>query len=133
MTLAGLALERDWTAVPATPSNGMSLDTQTLGGAVLLQVSGVVDMVTAPHLRVRVDELLRVAPDALIVDLTDVEFLASAGMEVLLHAAVAVRPGTALAVVADGPVTGRPMRLVGLDEILDVYPTRSAALDRLTE
>ena len=31
-------------------------------------------------------------------------------------------------VVADGPRTSRPMRLMGLDQELDLYPTLNAAL-----
>jgi anti-anti-sigma regulatory factor len=51
----------------------------------------------------------------LIVDLSEVDFLASAGMSVFIagnHAANGARP---FGVVADGPCTARPMKLMGLD------------------
>ena len=64
------------------------------------------------------------APAGLIVDLTEVNFLASVGMSVLVAAqeaadALSVRFG----IVADGAATSRPIRLLGIDAILALYPT----------
>jgi anti-anti-sigma factor len=70
-------------------------------------------------------------PAALVVNLTEVEFLASAGMSVLIAAHQLASPGIAFAVVADGPVTGRPLKLVGIADIVDVYPTLDVALAKL--
>src|SRR6476646_7875617 len=50
-----------------------------------------------------------------IVDLSELDFLASAGMTVLLHGnRCAARASKRFGVVAEGPVTGRLMKLLGL-------------------
>lgn len=57
-----------------------------VGRVAVLSVSGVVDMLTAPQLEEAITTSLGKTPAALVVDLTDVEFLASAGMGVLVGA-----------------------------------------------
>ena len=59
----------------------------------------------------------------------EVDFLASVGMRVLVAAqeaadAMSVRFG----IVADGPATSRPIRLLGIDAILALYPTLDDAV-----
>jgi hypothetical protein len=49
-------------------------------------------------------------------------------MSVLIAASEAVGSTRRFGVVADGPTTGRPMKIVGLDDILSIYPTLDAAL-----
>ena len=97
-------------------------------GAVVLAVSGDVDMVTAPRLAEAIDEAIAARPAALIVDLSAVQFLASAGMTVLVHAQAQVVPPTRFAVVADGPATSRPIKLMGIDSTFALYRTCDTAL-----
>ncbi|MDT5067556.1 MAG: anti-sigma factor antagonist, partial [Mycobacterium sp.] len=68
------------------------------------------------------------SPTGVIVDLTDVKFLASAGMSVLVTAHEEIAAKAGFGVVADGPATSRPMRLVGLDRTITLYRTIDAAL-----
>ncbi|MCX5042415.1 STAS domain-containing protein [Aldersonia sp. NBC_00410] len=68
-------------------------------------------------------------PAAVMVDLTGVEFLASTGMTVLIATHEQIGRFARFAVVADGPVVGRPLRLVGLDKRLTIHTTLGAALD----
>jgi anti-sigma B factor antagonist len=96
--------------------------------AVVLAVSGEVDMVTAPRLAEAIDAALATSPAALIVDLSKVQFLASAGMTVLVTAQAQVVPPTRFAVVADGPATSRPIKLMGIDSTFALYSTRDTAL-----
>jgi anti-sigma B factor antagonist len=96
--------------------------------AVVLVVSGEVDMVTAPQLADAIDAALATGPEALIVDLSKVQFLASAGMTVLVTAQAQVVPPTRFAVVADGPATSRPIKLMGIDSTFALYRTRDTAL-----
>lgn len=53
-------------------------------------------------------------------------------MQVLVDAYEAATPDIGFAVVADGPGTSRPLKLVGLTEIFDVVPTLQGAVDRLS-
>jgi anti-anti-sigma factor len=96
--------------------------------AVVLAVTGDVDMVTAPQLAEAIDAALSSRPAGLIVDLSKVQFLASAGMTVLVTAQAQVVPPTRFAVVADGPATSRPMKLMGIDSTFALYRTRDTAL-----
>ena len=107
------------------------IDEQWVGRVAVLSVSGVVDMLTAPALEEAITVSLSKTPAALIIDLTDVEFLASAGMGVLVGAHDQLPEGVKFAVVADGPVTSRPLKLVGIADIVDLFQTRDEALAKL--
>jgi anti-anti-sigma factor len=63
------------------------------------------------------------------VDLTGVDFLSSAGISLLVETHhLTARTATMLRVAADGPATSRPMRSIGVDQIVDVYPTVTEAI-----
>ncbi len=95
---------------------------------VVLAVSGELDLATAPDLSESVALVLKKSPTAVVIDLSDVGFLASAGMSLLAstHQQLGGRAG--FAVVADGPATGRPLTLVGLDEVFGIYATVDEAI-----
>jgi anti-sigma B factor antagonist len=98
------------------------------GEAVVLTVAGEVDMLTAPKLTEAIKAALAAAPKILVVDLSKVEFLASAGMTALVTAQAEVVPPTRFAVVADGPATSRPIKLMGIDSVLPLYSSLDSAL-----
>ncbi|MFW0151124.1 STAS domain-containing protein [Mycobacterium sp. smrl_JER01] len=91
-------------------------------------VSGVVDMLTSPQLETAIDAALKEQPAAVVIDFTDVEFLASAGMGVLVAAHDKAGEGVTISVVADGPATSRPLKLVGIADIVTLYPSLDEAL-----
>lgn len=72
-------------------------------------------------------------PTGLIVDLSDAEFLSSAGMHVLVTMHHELTPAARFAVVADGPGTSRPLKITGLPDVIDVFSTLDAALRKLAE
>lgn len=96
--------------------------------AVVLTVSGEVDMLSSPRLAEAIATALATKPAALIVDLSKVGFLASAGMTVLVTAQAEVEAPTQFAVVANGPATSRPIKLMGIDTVLALYSTLDGAL-----
>lgn len=95
---------------------------------VVLVVTGEIDMQTAPHITESIAHAATAEPVAILVDLSNVDFLASAGMTALLTAHNDLAPHTRLGVVAAGPATARPMRLLGVDQTVLIYPTLDAAL-----
>lgn len=99
-----------------------------VGGVAVVAVSGVVDMLTSPQLEAAIDAALERKPSGIVIDFTDVEFLASAGMGVLVAAHDKAGSEVAFSVVADGPATSRPLKLVGIAEILSLYPSLDEAL-----
>ncbi|WP_233532485.1 STAS domain-containing protein [Antrihabitans sp. YC2-6] len=96
----------------------------------VLTVSGTIDLATAATLRDAVDVAIGKARTGLIIDLSGVDFLASAGMTILVDARQRVAD-KAFAVVADGPATARPLKLTGLDEALSLYATLVEAVERI--
>jgi anti-sigma B factor antagonist len=113
-----------------TPSgiSRMTIRTERTGDAVVLVVSGEVDMTTAPELDSQAGQALRNRPPVLVIDLSDVTFLGSAGMSSLVAAGQEGDGNTSVRIVATGAATARPMQLVGLDQLLAIHPTREAAL-----
>ncbi len=100
-----------------------------IDGIAVVSVRDPVDMLSAPQLSEAICAVLTTAPSGLIVDLTEVDFLASVGMSVLVEAqnwasAISAQFG----VVADGAATARPLKLLGIDAVLALYPTLDAAL-----
>lgn len=95
---------------------------------VIVTVCGDLDMLTAPALAEAIQAAARDEPAAVIVDLSAVEFLASAGMNELVNARDELAPTVRFGVVADGPATSRPLRIVGVDQLVALYPTLEDAL-----
>jgi anti-anti-sigma factor len=108
---------------------GFQVGNRQVDQAVVLTVSGEVDMLSAPRLAEAIHTALAASPAALIVDLSKVDFLASAGMTVLLTAQDEVVPPTRYAVVAYGAATSRPIQLTKLDSVLPLYSTLDSALE----
>ncbi len=97
---------------------------------VVVSATGELDMLTAPQLRDAVQAALGKDPAGLIVDLTTVDFLGSAGMQVLMEAHNQTG-GTDVrfAVVADGPATSRPLKITGIADLIDLVPSLDVALE----
>ena len=103
-----------------------------IGSATVVAVTGTVDMVTSPQLEAALTSAIGRTPPAIVVDLSDVDFLASTGMGVLVAAHDGLPAGTRFAVVADGPATSRPLDVIGFAGILGVCPTLDEALRTVT-
>ena len=107
----------------------LTLSVRSIDEVDVLAVGGELDALTAPQLDEAINASFAKEPTALVVDLLGLEFLASAGMTVLLDGQkTANQLKSRFGVVADGPRTSRPMKLMGLDQELDLYPTLDAAL-----
>ncbi len=112
---------------PIDPT-AFSVGKQQVDQAVVLTVSGEVDMLSSPHLAEAIQTALATKPAALVVDLSKVDFLASAGMTVLVTAQAEIEPPTQFAVVANGSATSRPIKLMGIDSVLALYSSLDDAL-----
>ena len=99
------------------------------GRMVVVSVTGDLDLLTTPQLDHAIRSAMRTEPTALIIDLTRVDFLASIGMNLLVATRDEIAPTTRFGVVADGPATSRPMKLIGIDTMIAVYQTLGDALD----
>jgi anti-sigma B factor antagonist len=100
------------------------------GATRVVVVTGDLDSAEAEVLAAVVDVQLRSpAVAATVLDLSAVAFMGSRGLGVLLEAHDNGPPRVPVRVVAtaDGRVR-RLLRLTGSERVLDVYPTRAAAL-----
>src|ERR1700744_6017047 len=111
---------------------GFQVGKHQVDQAVVLTVSGEVDMLSAPPLAEAIRTALAARPAALIVDLSKVDFLASAGMTVLVTAQDEVEPPTRFAIVANGAATSRPIKLMGIDSVLSLYSSLDSALSSIS-
>ncbi|WP_285189238.1 STAS domain-containing protein [Rhodococcus sp. MEB041] len=102
------------------------------GSVLIVSVRGDLDLESTPMLTAGLDRALSDdVPSAVIIDLTDVDFLSSTGMTALIdtHRRLgALGALVALAVVSNGPATTRPLTLVGMDEMLSLHSDLDAAL-----
>jgi anti-sigma B factor antagonist len=88
----------------------------TAADVSVLAVRGALDMLTAPTLTRAIDHtVVTQGPRALIFDLLEVGFLATAGIAALYSADAKLRTLSSLAVVAIGPATSRVLKLMGLN------------------
>jgi len=113
--------------MPVVPDDGELLRVfqEERDAAVVLRAVGEVDMVTslllAEHLT-RVEAEI-VPPAPILLDLTAVTFLDSAGLTVLVdHHQRCADLGSALQIVADHRAVLRTLELTGLDALLTVFP-----------
>jgi anti-sigma B factor antagonist len=102
-------------------------------GLAVVAVSGSVDMLTAPGLAEAIDSALAKKPKGLIIDLLKVEFLGSAGISVLMKTRDDLGESIPFCVVADGPVTHRPLTLLGINELMSLCRRLDDAVSKLTD
>ena len=115
------------------PSAGnCTIEQKRIGEIEVLSVAGVVDMLTAAQLGDAIAAAGRKSPRGVIVDLGAVDFLASAGMGMLVAARDELPASVRLGVVADGPATSRPLKLVGIAEVVGLHATLDEAFAALT-
>jgi anti-sigma B factor antagonist len=109
----------------------MTVAREDRGGCLVLAVRGEVDLSTGGRLAEAAGEVLREAGGRpVVLDMLEVEFLSSSGLGVLVALNDEARAtSTPLRVVVDQerPVM-RPIRTMGLDDVLSMYGTVDEAV-----
>lgn len=99
--------------------------------ATVLTVHGEVDMLTSTQLTDQLLPRVRGTVPHVIVDLTDVDFFAAAGLTVLVNAKdAATMASTTLCLVASTRPVLLPLTITGLDGMFDISPDLTHALLR---
>ena len=115
-------------ASPHFELNEESLDEQTH----LIAVRGEVHVSTAPEFSERLNDAIAKGKTGVVIDMTDVEFIDSTGLSVLLNALRRVtRQQGSLALVVSNPTVLRLFEITRLDSTFDIAPTRQDAIDRV--
>jgi anti-sigma B factor antagonist len=107
----------------------LSIRVDTIDTTTVLRVSGTLDIATAPGFGIRVAELIRRGENDIVIDLSDVTFLDSTGLSVLLNInrrATRARLGSAV-ICPDGRPRV-PIRIARLEDTLRVRDTETEAV-----
>ena len=97
-------------------------------GYQVLAVEGELDIATAPRMIAALNEALAETDSALVVDLTEVVFMDSTGLALLMNARRrVVRLGQGFAIVCPGGPISRVFEIADMVESLRVYPDRETA------
>jgi anti-anti-sigma factor len=108
----------------------LSLDffTQTVGGITIAELTGELDIASAPTLREQLLSLLRPGSSRLVIDLSKVSFADASGLAVLVSTARRARLlGGFVRLAAVSPQSGQVLHITGLDRNLAIFPTVQAA------
>jgi anti-sigma B factor antagonist len=89
---------------------------------VVLAVRGEIDTLTAPAFTAAIEELLGASGEVLVMDLTEVRFLASSGLAALISAAHRAEDrGIRLRLVISNRAVRRPLEITGTAALFDLY------------
>src|ERR1700753_453156 len=92
-------------------------------GVAVVSIGGEIDLSTAPVFEAEIAEAIEEDPPALVIDLSEVIFMASVGLRILAATQEKIGKSIQLAVVADNMAARRPVQLTGLGKVPLVYPT----------
>lgn len=98
-------------------------------GATVVRLVGELDLYNAPEVREALLQLCGEQPQRLVIDLTDVEFVDSTALGVLIEARTKLENRRAFMLAAPGLETHRALTISGLDQHLSVHETVDAALE----
>lgn len=97
-------------------------------GAVVVRLSGELDLYNAHQVREALLACCDETPSRLVVDLSDVEFVDSTILGVLVEARSRMEEKETFALAAPGPETRRALEVSGLDKHFAVHATVEEAL-----
>ena len=107
----------------------VSVTSRPSGDRTVVHVAGEIDVYTAPTLREELAGLVDAEKTDIVVDLTDVSFMDSTGLGVLVGALKKVRTlGGELRLVIDQEKVLKVFRITALTQVFDIHATVDEAL-----
>jgi anti-sigma B factor antagonist len=112
----------------------MELTTQELpNGVERIALAGRMDTAGAQAIDLRFTSLATTRPALIVVDLSQVSFLASMGIRTLLSAARALmRRGGRMVLASPQPLVGEVLKVAGIEALIPVYADVASACAGLT-
>jgi anti-sigma B factor antagonist len=109
----------------------LTLATREVDDRVVVEVSGEIDVYTAPKLRDKITELVGDEVYDIVIDLEGVEFLDSTGLGVLVGGLKKVRAHDgSLSLVCTQDRLLKIFQITGLSKVFAIHETAEAALAR---
>lgn len=106
----------------------MEIETQDLGNAALVQVSGEVDMSNSPKVREALMSLTKRQVPAIVVDLAGVTYMDSSGIATLVEGLQeAMGYGGKFRLAALTPKVRQVFELARLGEVFEIFPDVAGA------
>ena len=104
------------------------LGVEQVGDAYVVRLGGELDLYNAAQVRAALVEACAQAPERIVVDLGEVEFLDSTALGVLIEARTKLPNRKAFILAAPGLETKRALQISGLDRHFSVHDTVPEAL-----
>jgi anti-sigma B factor antagonist len=104
------------------------LGVERQGDACVVRLGGELDLYNAPQVRQALTEAASEAPARVVVDLSEVEFIDSTALGVLIEARTRLDNRRAFFLAAPGLETRRALEISGLDRHFTVHQSVSEAL-----
>ena len=103
-------------------------------GHYVIAARGEIDLFTAPELKQVITEVIENGERRVAIDLSEVSFLDSTALGVLIGAVKRLRSrGGALAVVNTDSSIAKTFEITGLDQIFTIVSSRAEALEALDD
>lgn len=107
----------------------MNIDTEQNGGLTVLKMSGKLDTVSSPDVQQIVVEAIDTADEGVVIEMSNVSFVSSAGLRVMLIGAKASKAkGKAFRLAGLNDGVGDVFRMTGFDRLIDIYDDTDAAI-----
>jgi stage II sporulation protein AA (anti-sigma F factor antagonist) len=112
----------------------MTLNEEKIGQVLILGLAGDIDLAGAKIFRERVVEILDRAEQSLLIDFTEVTYLNSTGLSVLILAAKRMGGTTGrLALTGVTDSIQRVLKITGLTSLFTILPTKAEALSSFSQ
>jgi anti-sigma B factor antagonist len=105
------------------------LDVQAADGVVVVRLGGELDLYNAHEVRAALTDAADSRPERVVVDLSQVEFIDSTALGVLIEARTRLENRRAFLLAAPGAETRRALEVSGLDRHFGIHDTVDAARD----
>jgi anti-sigma B factor antagonist len=104
------------------------LGVDTVGTARVVRLGGELDLYNAAQVRSALDEARAEAPERIVVDLGQVDFIDSTALGILIETRTKLENRDGLLLAAPGLETRRALQISGLDKLFTVHDTVPEAL-----
>ena len=106
------------------------LAVEVVGQARVVKLGGELDLYNAPQVRDALTEATADSPQRVVVDLSQVEFIDSTALGVLIEARARLNNRRSFLLAAPGLETRRALEISGLDRHFEVRETLEEALEK---
>ncbi|MGZ4403674.1 MAG: STAS domain-containing protein [Gaiellaceae bacterium] len=104
------------------------LGVEAVGTARVVRLCGELDLYNAAEVRTALTEASAEAPERIVVDLGEVEFIDSTALGVLIETRMKLKNRDGFLLAAPGLETRRALQISGLDKLFTVHNTVPEAL-----